>query len=66
MEEEKNGDKKNIKNEIVTIALRRATTFFAALQSNQGHWPAENSGPLFYSPTMVFLFNPIYSLLGMI
>ncbi|XP_022140417.1 germanicol synthase-like, partial [Momordica charantia] len=42
----------SVTKETATIALRRATTFFAALQSNHGHWPAENSGPLFYAPPM--------------
>lgn len=51
-----------MKSEIVTVALRRAATFFAALQSNQGHWPAENSGPLFFSPSLVLLFNPKFTL----
>ncbi|XP_022158842.1 beta-amyrin synthase-like [Momordica charantia] len=46
----------SVTKETATIALRRATTFFAALQSNHGHWPAENSGPLFYAPPMVFAF----------
>ncbi|XP_022946791.1 beta-Amyrin Synthase 1-like isoform X2 [Cucurbita moschata] len=43
-----------IKKETVTIALRRATNFFAALQSPHGHWPAENAGPMFYFPPLVF------------
>nr|WRO65027.1 beta-amyrin synthase [Neoalsomitra integrifoliola] len=44
----------SINAETTTIALRRTTTFFAALQSSHGHWPAENSGPLFYFPPLVF------------
>ncbi|XP_022150301.1 beta-amyrin synthase-like isoform X1 [Momordica charantia] len=43
-----------IKNETATIALRRAAEFFVALQSNHGHWPAQNSGPLFFLPPLVF------------
>ncbi|XP_004305790.1 PREDICTED: beta-amyrin synthase-like [Fragaria vesca subsp. vesca] len=36
-----------------TAAYRRAATFWNALQSPHGHWPAENSGPNFYIPPMV-------------
>nr|AYE89270.1 triterpene cyclase [Siraitia grosvenorii] len=55
VEEEISGDQEIIiKNETATVALRRATTFFATLQSNHGHWPAENSGPLFFLPPLVF------------
>ena len=64
VEEGRDGDEKValIKKETVTIALRRATKFFAALQSHHGHWPAENSGPMFYFPPLVlFLFLFILS-----
>ncbi|XP_038889230.1 beta-amyrin synthase-like [Benincasa hispida] len=43
-----------IKKETVKIALRRAATFFVALQSDHGHWPAENGGLLFTLPPLVF------------
>ncbi|CAN1191100.1 Beta-amyrin synthase [Linum perenne] len=35
------------------IAVKRGAHFFSALQSNHGHWPAENSGPLFFLPPLV-------------
>ena len=51
-----------IDKETASIALRRATKFFAALQSPHGHWPAENAGPMFYFPPLVlFLFLFILS-----
>nr|POE45990.1 beta-amyrin synthase [Quercus suber] len=39
-----------ITDEKATNALRRAVHFFAALQSSDGHWPAENAGPMFFIP----------------
>ncbi|XP_009364429.2 beta-amyrin synthase isoform X1 [Pyrus x bretschneideri] len=35
-------------HETATAAMKRAVHFISALQSSHGHWPAENSGPLFY------------------
>ncbi|ESQ50636.1 hypothetical protein EUTSA_v10022563mg [Eutrema salsugineum] len=37
-----------------TNALRRGVAFFSALQSSDGHWPAEIAGPLFFLPPLVF------------
>ncbi|EEF48701.1 Cycloartenol synthase, putative [Ricinus communis] len=42
-----------ITNEKATEALRRAVHFFSALQASDGHWPAENAGPLFFLPPLV-------------
>ncbi|CAN6692737.1 unnamed protein product [Malus baccata var. baccata] len=42
-----------ITHETATAALKRAVRFTAALQSSHGHWPAEFSGPLFYTPPLV-------------
>ncbi|KAL4629189.1 hypothetical protein ACB092_05G289900 [Castanea dentata] len=43
-------DGEEITYEKATTALRRAISFFAALQSSDGHWPAENAGPMFFLP----------------
>uniref|UniRef100_A0A067DDU9 Lupeol synthase OSC3 n=1 Tax=Citrus sinensis TaxID=2711 RepID=OSC3_CITSI len=47
------GDRgEEITPEIATTALRRAVNIFSALQSSHGHWPADNSGPLFFNTPM--------------
>uniref|UniRef100_A0A803M778 Terpene cyclase/mutase family member n=1 Tax=Chenopodium quinoa TaxID=63459 RepID=A0A803M778_CHEQI len=40
--------------ETATTTLKRAVNVFTALQSDQGHWPAENAGPQFFLPPLVF------------
>ncbi|GAA0153334.1 cyclase [Lithospermum erythrorhizon] len=42
-----------ISKEKATSSLRRAVQFFTALQASDGHWPAENAGPLFFLPPLV-------------
>ncbi|KAM3701141.1 hypothetical protein ACJW31_05G150500 [Castanea mollissima] len=49
-------DGEEITDEKATNALRRAVHFFAALQSSDGHWPAENAGPMFSIPPIVICF----------
>ncbi|XP_019189488.1 PREDICTED: beta-amyrin synthase-like [Ipomoea nil] len=46
-------DGEEISHEKATAALRRAVHFFKALQASDGHWPAENAGPLFFLPPLV-------------
>ncbi|XP_065619337.1 beta-amyrin synthase isoform X2 [Quercus suber] len=50
---EKIEDGEEITDEKATNALRRAVHFSAALQSSDGHWPAENAGPMFFVPPFV-------------
>ncbi|XP_019077782.1 beta-amyrin synthase isoform X2 [Vitis vinifera] len=47
------GHGEEITYETTTTAVRRAAHFFSALQASDGHWPAENSGPLFLLPPLV-------------
>ncbi|KAB2007652.1 hypothetical protein ES319_D10G044500v1 [Gossypium barbadense] len=44
-----------VKNEKVEIALRKAFRFLSATQASDGHWPSENSGPLFCLPPLVMV-----------
>ncbi|CAA0838927.1 Camelliol C synthase [Striga hermonthica] len=48
-------DGQDITYEAATITLRRAVHFFSALQASDGHWPAENAGPLFFLPPLVMV-----------
>ncbi|KAH7515221.1 hypothetical protein FEM48_Zijuj10G0004000 [Ziziphus jujuba var. spinosa] len=38
--------------EKATTSLRRPAHFFSTLQAADGHWPAENAGPLFFLPPL--------------
>ncbi|KAK4476340.1 hypothetical protein RD792_015489 [Penstemon davidsonii] len=49
------GDGEDITYETATTTLRRAVHFFSALQASDGHWPAENAGPLFFLPPLVMI-----------
>ncbi|XP_030969509.1 beta-amyrin synthase-like [Quercus lobata] len=49
-------DGEEITYEKATITLRRAVHYYTALQSCDGHWPAENAGPLFFLPPFVLCF----------
>ncbi|XP_027173656.1 lupeol synthase-like isoform X2 [Coffea eugenioides] len=43
----------DVTEEAVTTTLRRGISFFSTLQANDGHWPAESAGPLFFLPPLV-------------
>ncbi|KAL4285539.1 hypothetical protein GQ457_16G006050 [Hibiscus cannabinus] len=46
-------DEQAVTEEAVTVTLRRAIGFYSSLQAHDGHWPAENAGPLFFLPPLV-------------
>ncbi|KAE9451833.1 hypothetical protein C3L33_16266, partial [Rhododendron williamsianum] len=46
------GEKEQVDYEAVTTALRKAVRLNCAAQSKDGHWPAENAGPLFFTPPL--------------
>ncbi|CAM8996915.1 unnamed protein product [Rhodiola kirilowii] len=47
------GDDEEITFDTASAAVKRAVHFFSALQASDGHWPAENGGPLFFLPPLV-------------
>ncbi|KAF3432237.1 hypothetical protein FNV43_RR26976 [Rhamnella rubrinervis] len=50
------GEDEEITYEIADKAMRRGINFWSALQSPQGHWPAQNSGVMYFIPPLVFCF----------
>ncbi|CAN0864492.1 Beta-amyrin synthase [Linum grandiflorum] len=46
-------EEEEISSEKATITVKRGAHFFSALQSSDGHWPAENTGGLFFLPPLV-------------
>jgi len=46
-------DEEDITNEKVTTVLRRAANHLSALQSSDGHWPAQIAGLLGLIPPLV-------------
>ncbi|GJU84382.1 beta-amyrin synthase [Tanacetum coccineum] len=50
-------DGEEISYEKVTATMRRSVRLLAALQADDGHWPAENSGPMFFiQPLVICLY----------
>nr|XP_043619398.1 dammarenediol II synthase-like [Erigeron canadensis] len=39
--------------EAVTVAVKKAVRLNRAIQAKDGHWPAENAGPMFFTPPLV-------------
>ncbi|RDY07322.1 Beta-amyrin synthase, partial [Mucuna pruriens] len=46
-------DDEEITFEKTTITLKRAVHYLSALQTSDGHWPAQIAGPLFFIPPLV-------------
>ncbi|KAF5957408.1 hypothetical protein HYC85_004633 [Camellia sinensis] len=47
------GEDEDVTYEAANITLKRALRFFSAMQTKDGHWAAENAGPLFFVPPLV-------------
>ncbi|KAF7148107.1 hypothetical protein RHSIM_Rhsim03G0094600 [Rhododendron simsii] len=55
------GETEEVKHEAVTTALRKAIQLNRAIQSSDGHWPAENTGVMFFTPPLgELVFAPNY------
>ncbi|CAN1343534.1 Beta-amyrin synthase [Linum perenne] len=46
-------DEEEVSLEKATITVKRGAHFFSALQSSDGHWPAEHTGGLYFLPPLV-------------
>ncbi|XP_059665419.1 dammarenediol II synthase-like [Cornus florida] len=49
------GENEEITYEAVTTALRKAVRLNRAIQASDGHWPAENAGPIFFAPPLIII-----------
>ncbi|XP_075094977.1 lupeol synthase-like isoform X1 [Nicotiana tabacum] len=46
-------ESENITEEAVKTTLKRSISYYSTIQANDGHWPAESAGPLFFLPPLV-------------
>ncbi|KAL0352852.1 UNVERIFIED_CONTAM: Dammarenediol II synthase [Sesamum angustifolium] len=46
------GEKEEVTYETATIAVKKALRLNRAVQASDGHWPAENAGPMFFTPPL--------------
>ncbi|KAM7459662.1 hypothetical protein LguiA_036656 [Lonicera macranthoides] len=49
------GSSEEITDEILQMVLRKAVRLTSSIQAHDGHWPAENAGPLFYTPAFIIV-----------
>ncbi|KAG8385282.1 hypothetical protein BUALT_Bualt03G0025800 [Buddleja alternifolia] len=47
------GEKEEITYETATVAVKKALRLNRAVQASDGHWPAENAGPMFFTPPLI-------------
>ncbi|KAK6124101.1 hypothetical protein DH2020_042186 [Rehmannia glutinosa] len=46
------GEKEEVTYETATVAVKKALRLNRAVQASDGHWPAENAGPMFFTPPL--------------
>ncbi|RVX10780.1 Beta-amyrin synthase [Vitis vinifera] len=49
------GENEEVTCEAVTTAVRKSVRLNRAIQAKDGHWPAENAGPLFFTPPLIMV-----------
>ncbi|KAL6333190.1 hypothetical protein AAG906_028373 [Vitis piasezkii] len=49
------GENEEVTYEAVTTAVRKSVRLNRAIQAKDGHWPAENAGPLFFTPPLIMV-----------
>lgn len=47
------GENEEISYEAATTAVKKAVRVNRSIQASDGHWPAENAGPMFFTPPLV-------------
>ncbi|KAL3522942.1 hypothetical protein ACH5RR_015776 [Cinchona calisaya] len=47
------GENEEITYEAATTAVKKALRLNRAIQASDGHWPAENAGPMFFTPPLL-------------
>nr|GMD09713.1 dammarenediol II synthase-like [Ipomoea batatas] len=47
------GDEEEVNFEAITTAVKKAVRLNCALQARDGHWPALNAGPMFFTPPLL-------------
>ncbi|XAR69574.1 Beta-amyrin synthase [Bertholletia excelsa] len=47
------GENEDVTYEAATTTMKRAASFLSAIQAKDGHWPAENAGPLYFVPPLI-------------
>nr|GMD06489.1 dammarenediol II synthase-like [Ipomoea batatas] len=47
------GDEEEVNYEAITTAVRKAVRLNRVLQARDGHWPALNAGPMFFTPPLL-------------
>ncbi|KAK1375484.1 Terpene cyclase/mutase family member [Heracleum sosnowskyi] len=47
------GENEDVNCEAATTAVKKALRLNRAIQAYDGHWPAENAGPLFFTPPLI-------------
>ena len=54
------GENEEVTYEAVTTAVRKSVRLNRAIQAKDGHWPAENTGPLFFTPPLVCFLSTLF------
>ncbi|GFY80639.1 camelliol C synthase 1 [Actinidia rufa] len=49
------GEKEEVTYEAATTSLRKAVRLNCAIQARDGHWAAENAGPMFFTPPLLIV-----------
>ncbi|KAL3643641.1 hypothetical protein CASFOL_014456 [Castilleja foliolosa] len=47
------GEKEDVTYETASVAVKKALRLNRAVQASDGHWPAENAGPMFFTPPLI-------------